>query len=535
MRSGFARSQDPARGGDEAAPEGAAPAAAAEIKVQIEELRRGELNAPLRITGTLKSDETLVLSTRSTGLVKQVLVREGERIRKGQLLVVLEDTDILAMRDRARASLRVAEAKLAQARTGKGMKDTASRSELRRAEQSLQASRLRLSQSKSLSGIMDSETENRVSSARASVQAARERLKSLVDGSRRQEKLAAEAAVARARVQVERQKSALERREQLLRDGAIAREAVDNARRDHEAALADLDAARQQASLVNEGPRAEEIRVAEEAVRQQEAALKDAEANRARRQVSREEIETAQTQVQQAEAMVETAQAAIAQESVNTEEIRSTAAAVEQARADLRYQDEMLRQTRVFSPVNGIVSKRNIHVGESVVQMRNELMQIVSLDTLYVEASAPESALASVAPGMPADIYLDVMQGRKISGAVQRVIPVAEGQSRSVRVRLTLGSTGSTLPVVGGFARAIIHARSASASLSAPRTAIVTDEGQPAVFLLENGKVSRRPVRIGDAGGVGDRVPILEGVREGDRIILNHVESLTDGQAVQAE
>ena len=65
-----------------------------------------------------------------------------------------------------------------------------------------------------------------------------------------------------------RAKSMLDRREQLLREGAIASEVVDNARRDYEVAMTDLDAAKQQLSLVQEGPRSEEIRVAEESVRQ---------------------------------------------------------------------------------------------------------------------------------------------------------------------------------------------------------------------------------------------------------------------------
>src|SRR5205823_4737464 len=173
-----------------------------------------------------------------------------------------------AQRDRAMAAVRVAEAKLQQAKTNRTIKDAAARADYLRARQARATAQTRLSQAGSMAGIAGTEADSRVASARSSLEAARERLKALQEGSRRQEKAAAEAAVSRARAQVARMKSMLDRRVQLLRDRAIAGEAVDNARRDYEVAETDLDAAKQQLSLVQEGPRAEEIRVAQEAVRQ---------------------------------------------------------------------------------------------------------------------------------------------------------------------------------------------------------------------------------------------------------------------------
>src|SRR5262249_1273518 len=174
------------------------------------------------------------------------------------------------------------------------------------------------------------------------------------------EKAAAEAAVARAQAQANRTKAMLDRREQLWREGAVASEGVDNARRDHEVALTDLDAAKQQLSLVQEGPRTEETRVAEEAVRRAEAGVRDAQANEARRKVSNEDVTAAAQQVEQAQAALEAARAALAQKGWNEDEIRTALAALNQARADVRYQDELIAQTRIYSPVNGIVTDRKV-------------------------------------------------------------------------------------------------------------------------------------------------------------------------------
>ncbi len=500
--------------------------------VEVESLTVGGLTQPIRVTGTVRTDESLVLSTKATGLIREVRVGEGDRVEAGQLLVVLDDRDLRARRDWIVASLRAAEARLAQTQTQRGIRNSAAAADHRRAEQSLAASRLRLSQAQSLSGIADAEAESRVASARAGLQAARERLKSLQDGARRQEKLSAEASVSRARTQVERTRAAWERREQLLREGAIAREAVDNARRDHEASLADLEVARQQLSLIQEGPRTEEIRVAEEAVRQMEAALRDADANRARRQVSREEVEAAQTQVRQAEATLDAARSALSQNRINDEEVRSARATILQARADLRLQDELIRQTLVYSPVRGIVTKQIAHVGESAVQMRNELLAVVSLDTLFVEAAAPETVLPYLRVGLPAAVQLDAQPGRTLSARLTEIIPVAEGANRSVRLRLTLPRPDRVRTVVGGFARALIRGAPEAAVLSVPRAALVSDDAQAAVFVYDGETVRRTPVTIGDAGGVGDRVPILSGLNPGDRVVVQGVEGLVDGLKV---
>jgi len=543
-----------------------APAAGAHAKneapaapeVGVELVALGSLSEPIRVTGTLRTDEMVTISTKATGLVKRVHAKEGDRVTRGQLLIELDDSELRAQLARAQATVaaaeaqiaesqaavRVAESKLKQARTSRGMKDTGSQSDYRRAEQNLSAARSRLAQAKSLAGIANTESETRVASAKASVQAAKERLKALQDGTRKQERAVAESAVNRAKTQVARMKSMLERREQLLRDKAIAAEVVDNARRDYDAAIADLEGAQQQLSLAIEGPRTEEIRAQEEVVRQAEAAVRDAEANRARREISSEDVEAATAQVLQAEAALEAAKANLAQSDWNQDEVQSVQAALSQsragvlraraaamqARADVRFQHELLAQTRLYSPVNGIVTKRQVQTGAAVVQMRNELMTLVSADTLYFEATSPETSLPQLQRGLPARVMLDAVPGKILTGVLREIIPVAEGTNRSVRLRISFQKPPQA--VVGGFARAEIMGRSRENSVSVPRAALVSNDGQLAVFQIEDGKAVRHPVTIGDPGGTGDRVPVIAGLTGGETIIVKGASSLSDGQEV---
>lgn len=541
--------------------EEAESAAAAAPEVKVATAMSGALRQPIRVTGTLKTDETVTLSTKATGMIREVRVKEGDRVRKGELLVLIDDQDLRAQRDRALAAVRLAEAqaqaaraqvrsmeaKLQQARTGRDMKNVAADSEHRRAEEALLAAKTKLSQAKSLAGISETESETRVSSARAAVQSAKERLKTLQDGARRQELAAAESAVKRAEAQVSRMKSMLDRREQLYQDRAIAAEAVDNARRDFEVSQQDLESARQQLSLVKEGPRTEEIRVAEEGVRQAEATLKDAEANRARRKISSEDVETAENLVRQAEATVESTKANLAQSRVNEDEIRSAQASVAQAkasvaqaeaaagqaRADVRFQDEQIAQTRVFSPVNGVVTKRSAQPGTAVVQMRNELLTLVSSDTLYFEATSPEATATNLRSGLAAEVMLDAAPGRKFRGTIREIIPVAEGTNRSIRLRISLPKPPEGLAVVGGFARATIAGQSRSSGYTVPRTALTSDEGEIFVYVVEGEKAVRRKVTVTDPGGSDPEANITGGLSGGEQIVVEGAQDLVDGQEVK--
>ena len=510
-----------------------APEAASLTEVEGAPAALGTLRKEIRVTGTLKSDEVVTLSTKATGLVRRVAVKEGDRVRAGQLLVQIDDGELQAQLAKARAAVLAAEARVKQSVTSRSVKDTAAVSDFRRAQQGLSSAKSRLAQARELSKISATETESAVASARAALQSAREQLKVRREGARRQEKARAEIDVVRAQAQMEKAKDYADRRAQLVREGAIGQEEADNARRDYDVALALYNSAKQQLDLVNEGSRTEEINIAEEAVRQAEANLRSAEANRAKRRISDQDVIAAENGVRQAEATLDAARAALGQKQVSLDDIGAAHAALTQARADVQYYGELISQTRVYSPVDGVVTKRIAHVGETVAMGRGDLMTLVATDTLYFEATTPEGDLPYLAARQSAKVTLDAMPGKAFTGTVREIIPVAEGANRSVRLRISLPRPEGTNPVVGGFARATVQSGSKVPVLTVPRSALVSDEGEQAVFVAEAGRAKWNPVRTN--GGGTDTVQILSGLKPGVAVVTKGADSLTDGQKINVK
>ena len=167
---------------------------------------------------------------------------------------------------------------------------------------------------------------------------------------------------------------------------------------------------------------------------------------------------------------------------------------------------------------------------------------VFDVSDLLVAAEVDETDIALVKPGQRAQVELDAFPQATFAAKVRRVA-VAPTSSKSAaggvtyQVDLVLGeakagagSAGGVEPVprVGMTATAAIEVRRTTDDLSVPGSALVGRAGGQAVFVVENGKVRLRPVRVAADGE--DRVAVASGLREGERVVSRGAERLRDGQ-----
>lgn len=218
-------------------------------------------------------------------------------------------------------------------------------------------------------------------------------------------------------------------------------------------------------------------------------------------------------------------------------QVASAEAAIGIARQDL---DNCV----VRAPFSGVAVSKDAQVGEMVSPVsagggftRTGISTIVDMTSLEIEVDVNESYIARVQPGQKVEATLDAYPDWKIPATVRTVIPTADRQKATVKVRISFGALDPRiLPDMGvkvAFLAAEQPGEAPAAAAVIPRSAIRQDGGSPVVFVLREGKVERRAVTLGAQRA--DEVEVLAGVAAGDRLVVEGPAELRDGQQVRVK
>ncbi|HEX6748434.1 MAG TPA: efflux RND transporter periplasmic adaptor subunit [Longimicrobium sp.] len=214
---------------------------------------------------------------------------------------------------------------------------------------------------------------------------------------------------------------------------------------------------------------------------------------------------------------------------VGEQEVASARARVAAAQARLRTTARGVEDTRVVSPVNGVVEKRTVAPGEHVARGAS-LFTVVRGDVLELAAAVPERAAAGVQPGQMVHFTAG---GRRIEGRVARVAPSVDPASRSVTVYVQVPNPGGTLRA-GTFATGRIVSRVVDHALVVP--AVALHEGKegakPFVYRVKDEKIDVVEVTPGLTDDVQGVVQV-DGLAPGDRIVVGNVGMLGKGMQVR--
>jgi len=220
-----------------------------------------------------------------------------------------------------------------------------------------------------------------------------------------------------------------------------------------------------------------------------------------------------------------------------------TRASMEAANAQVAVAQQDLENYVIRAPFAGVAVSKDAQPGEMVSPVsagggftRTGISTIVDMTSLEIEVDVNESYIARVQPGQPADAVLDAYPDWHIPTTVRTIIPTADRQKATVKVRLTFDELDPRiLPDMGikvAFQEAVLENVVASVVQSLVPAAAVQDDGaQPVVFVLDGDVVERRAVSVG--GKAGTEIEILSGVSAGEQVVVSGLEDLEDGQRVR--
>lgn len=187
-----------------------------------------------------------------------------------------------------------------------------------------------------------------------------------------------------------------------------------------------------------------------------------------------------------------------------------------------------LDRTTIRSPIDGVVAKRLIKVGNTLTP--NEQVYVVTdFDPLLAVLYVPENALARLKPGQPATLVADALAGKSFTGRVARLSPVVDPQTGTFKVTVEVRRSDRVL-APGMFSRVSVTYDVHKNALTVPRAAIITEDGESAVYVVKGGVAHRVGVGLGYADG--DKVEITRGIAAGDMVVTLGQNSLKDGTKV---
>jgi membrane fusion protein (multidrug efflux system) len=229
-------------------------------------------------------------------------------------------------------------------------------------------------------------------------------------------------------------------------------------------------------------------------------------------------------------------------------------AVVAGAQIDLSY-------TRILAPISGVIAKRSVKVG-NLVTVNQALFQIVDMDPLQAVLNVPERDLDTLKAGQPVHLRVDSLPDKNFDGIVARIAPVVDATSGTFRATCEFRDSTQTLKP-GMFGRIDVVYDQRHDALVVPRSALVEEDGESSVFVLEpappkkpdpnakppkgkpgeavaaeNAKpaaplfvAKRRIVKTGYTEG--DRIEIRDGLADGERVITIGRNAVRDGTEVQ--
>ena len=213
-----------------------------------------------------------------------------------------------------------------------------------------------------------------------------------------------------------------------------------------------------------------------------------------------------------------------------------------EARVKVAQQD--LDNCTVRAPFGGIVVSKDAQRGEMVSPVsagggftRTGIATIVDMASLEIEVDVNESYIARVKAAQPVTAVLDAYPDWQIPAKVRTVIPTADRQKATVKVRATFDRLDPRiLPDMGVKVTFLGEERAAPATAGRVlivRASLVDEGGTTAVFVHRDGKVERRAVRLGQARGNDQEV--IAGLSDGEQVVTTGAKQLRDGQAVRVK
>ena len=205
-------------------------------------------------------------------------------------------------------------------------------------------------------------------------------------------------------------------------------------------------------------------------------------------------------------------------------------AQLRQASAGLELAQSQLSDTVLYSPIDGTVVKQVAEVGETIAPGYPAFV-LGRLDTLEVEIGVADNLIDYMKIGQKVDIFIYGIE-KQLEGIISSIDSSADLQTRTFGVKIDIDNGGGDIKP--GMIANVIIGMDKVTGIMIPIDAIIDDANSSTIFIYneETKTVTKREVEVGSV--FGDHIQIIDGLKDGEQVVINGQFGLLDGEEVNA-
>lgn len=211
--------------------------------------------------------------------------------------------------------------------------------------------------------------------------------------------------------------------------------------------------------------------------------------------------------------------------------VKEVEAAVLSAEADLELNQINLDYASIRAPYGGVISERMTETG-AYVQKGEAMVRMIADQTLEIEADVPFQRLSGVSPGTEVGVTLD--DGSSHSARVRSIVPEENPLTRTRAVRLVPRFGSTTKPLAADQSVMVyVPAGAPRDVLTVHKDAVIKRGPASLVYVVQDGTAEMRRITLGEP--TGSRYEVLDGLSEGENVVVRGNERLRPGDKVRID
>jgi HlyD family secretion protein len=497
------------------------PKQQAQRKIQTAAVTRSNLDIIVSANGTVQPESSVNVSPKTSGVLKQLLVKEGDFVKPGQIVAYMDNSNLQGQLLQSRGNLAAAGANLNKVVAGNRSQDIAgAQSQVDGANANLQ---------KLIAGNRSQD----IAQAQSQVDEANASLQKLIAGNRSQDIAGAVANLNKVQATYKQAVGDLRRNQQLRSQGAISQQALSLARSTSDGAQAQVEQAQQALNLLKAGSRPEDIAQARSVLKQRQEALDLLKAG------SRpEDIAQARSVLKEKKAALNLLKAGS-----RPEDIAQARAQVVAAQGAVAIAQRNIDDTVIRAPFAGIIARKYADPGAfvtpttagSAVTSATSSSILALASTNEIVAQVAEASIAQIRVGQVAMIKVDAYAGKTFEGKVTQVATQSLVQQNVTSFEVKVAVADSERLLHQGMNVTIdFKAGELNQVLIVPTASIVQQAKAQGVFVAKTGGDPLFvPIVVGTT--VNDKTEVKSGLTGNERVLLSFpagtrkVTSITGG------